>query len=123
MSELLGDEAPLRPPFWVFEDAAEQRLVTSVLARRFPGAFAALSESLESADPLDLVYPGNPGEYSDVVIEVLVLLAPVNGVVSGLSRSEIERVLREGLARRFGEAPDEERLREAARMISERPVR
>jgi hypothetical protein len=120
VAELHADEAPLSQPFWIFENLAEQRVVTSVLARRFPAVFAALSEGLESADPLDIVYPGNPAEYSDVVLEVLVLMAARNEEDGVLSSSAVERLLREGLARRFGEAPDETRVRAAARMIAER---
>ncbi|MEU4155634.1 hypothetical protein [Actinoplanes sp. NPDC026670] len=119
MTDLHGDEAPLSQPFWIFQDVAESRVVGAILERRFPGAYAVLSDSLERADPLDIVYPGNPGEYSDVVFEIIVLLAPVGGDIKKLSGDDVEQLLREGLARRFGELPDESRVHEAVRMILE----
>ena len=120
MSGLEGDEAPLSEPFWLFETASESRVVGAVLRRRFPETYAILAESLEKADPLDVVYPDNPDEYSDVVREILVLLAPVNADLSRITAERTEEVVREGLARRFGELPDDERVRMAVRLISER---
>ncbi len=117
MTDLYGDEAPLSRPFWIFQDVGEGRVVGAVLKRRFPDTFALLLDSLERADPLDIVYPGNAGEYSDVVFEIIVLLAPVGGDIGKLSGDDVEQLLREGLARRFGELPDESKVREAVRMI------
>jgi hypothetical protein len=90
------------------------------LRQRFPEAFHVLESSLEEADPLEIVYPGNPDEYDDVVLEILVLLAPENVALAQVPSDRITAVVREGLARRFGEEPDEARLRRAAGLISDR---
>jgi hypothetical protein len=68
------DEETLRESFWDLRDS-EGAVVQGILYRRFPEVYSILSRSLEAADPMDVVYPGNPDEYSDVVREVIVLLA------------------------------------------------
>jgi len=70
MSYLLDDESPISEPFWVFESASEEMAVDAFLRRRFAETFAIISECLEVADPLDVVYPGNPGEYADATREI-----------------------------------------------------
>lgn len=92
----------------------------AALQARHPEAYAALSESLEQADPLDVVYPGNSREYSDVVREVLVLTAHVGGDLRRLSRKELVDLLIEGLARCFGEVPDRARVDQAVELVREK---
>jgi hypothetical protein len=117
---LRGDEAPLREPFWMFESASEERAVEVLLRRRFPELFSIIMDSLEQTDPLDVVYPDNPGEYNDVVYEILVLLAPFDDPWNEISDEMIERMVTTGLGRRFGEPPNYSRLRETTRLISDR---
>jgi hypothetical protein len=90
------------------------------LRQRFPSTFEILESSLEEADPLEIVYLGNPDEYSDVVCEVLVLLAPENANLGQVDRRRLEGVLKEGLARRFGEEADEARTVLAVDLILKR---
>ncbi|MEV6985234.1 hypothetical protein AB0M95_28780 [Sphaerisporangium sp. NPDC051017] len=118
--ELSPDEAPLKEPFWNIDLVSEGEVVMRVLRQRFPETIAILEEALEEADPFDIVYPDNPHEYSDVVAEMIVLMAPVNGALHLLSTDEIEALVREGLARRFGEHPDETRVKRAVRLIANR---
>lgn len=118
MSELNEEERPLKAPFWRLETITEARIVEEVLRRRFPETMAILAESLEQADPLEIVYPDNPNEYGDVILEITVLLADVNGNLSLLSAEQLDGIVREGLARRFGELPDEARVRYAVDLIA-----
>ena len=118
MNELNEGERPLKDPFWKFETFTEAHVLEEVLRRRFPETIAILAESLEQADPLEVVYPDNPNEYSDVVLEIIVLLANVNGNLSLLSAEQLDGIVREGLARRFGEPPDEDRVRHAVNLIT-----
>jgi hypothetical protein len=113
------DEQPRLEPFWQINDVTEARVVRDALKRRFPGTYAILTEGLESADPYEIVYPDNPNEYSDVVDEIIVLLAPVNGDISQLTRQQIDEIVRDGIAKCFGEEPDENRVRNAVRYIAE----
>ncbi|NYI59987.1 hypothetical protein BKA22_002732 [Cellulomonas soli] len=117
MTELSGEEEPREQPFWRIDNSHDSQAVTRVLRQRFPDAFEALDECLDEADPLDIVYPGNPHEYSDVVLEVLVLLAQENADLSHIGRQRLDGVLRQGLARRFGEDPIEARVELAVDLI------
>lgn len=117
---LNDDEKPQMEPFWQLDEIGEGRMVYAALKRRFPEAYAILSESLEHADPLDIVYPNNPDEYSDVVAEIIVLLARVNGEIRMLSVDQLDEIVRIGIARRFGESPDEDRVQKAVRLIATR---
>lgn len=110
------DEGPLSEPFWQLIDGAE-KLVQQVLRRRFPQAYSDLSTSLETADPMEVVYPGNPNEYSDVVRELIVLLAPVNGDISKIGDSELEHLVNEALRRCFGEEADRSRVVNVVRLL------
>lgn len=103
--------------FWQIETRQELEAVKSLLIRRFPFLYNKLSDALEEADPLEIVYPNNPDEYSDVVREVIVLLAPVNGRIQDLSDEEMTRVIRRGLGRCFDEPPSELRLRTAVDLL------
>lgn len=107
----------LKEPFWMLETSSEFSLVREVLRRRFPAAYSLLTESLERADPLEIVYPGNPGEYDDVIREILVLAAHVNGALVELPMDQLDAIVRDGLARCYSELPDEERVREAVKLI------
>lgn len=103
--------------FWVIETVEEGRIVEKVLRRRFPEVFSAISEILQHSDPLDIVYPGNPNEYSDVVREIIVLLAPIGGDIALLSADKVENLLKEGLGRCFDDEPLEDRLKSATNEI------
>ena len=116
MTEEHEDERTLSEPFWNREDV-ELRVAQGVLQRRFPATYALLNRSLEAADPMDVVYPGNPNEYSDVVLELIVLLAPVNGDVSRLGDAELERLVVEALGRCFGEEAEQSRVEHAVRLL------
>lgn len=110
------DEATLSESFWPVM-GTEVYLVQEILQRRFPQTYADLSTSLEAADPMDVVYPGNPDEYSDVVRELIVLLAPVNGDISKIGDSELEHLVIEALRRCFGEEADGSRVVNVVRLL------
>jgi hypothetical protein len=112
------NEKPLSEPFWSDDFNLDTIAIDRYFRQRFPVSYAILAESLEEADPMDVVYPGNPNEYSDVVIEVIVLLAYVNADLTKPSSEKIDEVVRDGLARRFGELPDEDRVRRAVVLIA-----
>lgn len=117
MSQLSGEEAPLREPFWQIDSVAQGKIILGELWRRFPETVRVLEGSLEEADPFDIVYEGNSGEYSDVVSEIVVLLAPENGALEDVSLARLDWLVREGLARCFGEEPDEARVLRAVTLI------
>ena len=108
--------------FWVLEDANEFKLVRKILWRRFPEVAALLTDCFEQVDPLELVHPGNPDEYVDVVREMIVLLAPVNGVLGKLSEGQLDALVRESLTRCFGaiDIEDEDRVQQLIALISDR---
>jgi hypothetical protein len=112
------DERPLSEPFWVFTEPGEEQTVDRLLRRRFPDLYRRLAEALEEADPMDVVYPDNPGEYNDVVREVLVLLAGRDGSVGGIPVDELAGILESGLNRRFGEEADAAAVRRAAELLT-----
>lgn len=60
--------------FWRLETREEFDLIQRVLERRFGPLLRELSAALDEADPLEIVYPGNSGEYDDVVREFVVLM-------------------------------------------------
>lgn len=113
------DERPRLEPFWQINDVAEARVVRNALKRRFPRTYALLTDALESADPYEIVYPDNPEEYSDVVDEIIVLLAPVNGDISQLAYQQLDEIVRNGIAKCFGEEPDEHRVRNVIQYIAD----
>jgi hypothetical protein len=106
--------------FWAIETLEEGRAVARILQRRFPRLFEGLSEIFEQADPFDIVYPGNPNEYSDVVREIIVLLAPAEGNIGLLSPGQVEELVREGLGRCFDDEPIETRVQNVVRLITEK---
>lgn len=116
------DEKTLKEPFWAFE-AGESSIVDTIFRRRFPETYAILAESLESADPMEIVYPNNPNEYNDVIHEMIVLVAHENGSFESLTLEQIEELVTEGFAKCFGEPPDSERVQKAARLIAARSRR
>ena len=113
------EERPGLEPFWQINDVSEARVIRNALKRRFPRTYAILTDGLESADPYEIVYPDNPEEYSDVVDEIIVLLAPVNGDISQLTRQQLDEIVRNSIAKCFGEEPDEGRVRNAVQHIAE----
>jgi hypothetical protein len=113
-------EADYGRRFWAIETLEEGRMVARLLHRRFPQVFESLSEIIEQADPLDVVYPGNPNEYSDVIREIIVLLSPVEGQIGLLTPAQIEELVREGLGRCFDDEPIESRVQDVVREITAR---
>lgn len=69
---------------------------------------------------MEVVYPGNPFEYDDVVREMLVLLAPSSGRVARLTDEELVTLVMEALSRCYGDHPDSERLQRAVELIRDR---
>jgi hypothetical protein len=106
--------------FWAIETLEEGQTVARLLKRRFPQVFESLSEIFEQADPLDVVYPGNPNEYSDVIREIIVLLAPVEGKIGLLTPGQIEDLVKEGLGRCFDDEPIERMVQDVVHMITAR---
>jgi hypothetical protein len=106
--------------FWAIETLEEGQTVARLLRRRFPEVFGSLSEIFEQADPLDVVYPGNPNEYSDVIREIIVLLAPMEGKIGLLTPSQVEELVKEGLGRCFDDEPIERRVQDVVSMITAR---
>lgn len=114
------DEGPLSEPFWIPEGLAEEQAIRQFLRRRFAASFHILDRCLTEADPLDVAFPDNPGEYDDVVSEILVLLADVNADLRRVSAERLSSVVREGLARRFGEQPGAASLHKVIELLLER---
>jgi hypothetical protein len=85
--------------------------------RRFPETYSILSDCLEEADPMEVVYPGNSLEYDDVVREMVVLLAQSDGRLDGLTDASIEDLVRQALGRCFDDLPDPSRLRRTVALI------
>jgi hypothetical protein len=107
-------------PFWNLQNSAEATFIDQIIRRRFPETYAVLETCLEEADPFDIVYAGNPGEYADVVRELLVLMAPVNGELKQLTRDQLGQLIREGLARCFESEPDESRVSHLVDLLESR---
>ncbi|WP_147312470.1 hypothetical protein [Thermomonospora umbrina] len=114
---MTAGEETLSEPFWNLGDAEEERVVQDILKRRFPVTYPLLGRSLEVADPMNVVYPGNSDEYSDVVRELVVLLAPVNGDISKLGAADLKGLIVEALARCFGGEAEESRVESAVRTL------
>jgi hypothetical protein len=112
-----------RKPFWILESADEIHFARQILKRRFPEMYSLLTDSLEQADPLEVVYPGNPDEYGDVVREIIVMADYANGDLGLLSREEIDALVKEGLSRCFGEEPDAGRVEIAVDLVHQRTLR
>ncbi|TCM48841.1 hypothetical protein [Kribbella sp. VKM Ac-2568] len=106
-----------RQPFWTLESADEIHFVRQILKHRFPETYSLLTDALEHADPLEVVYPGNSDEYGDVVREIIVIADRVNGDLGVLSRKEIEALVKVGLSRCFGEEPDAGRVDKAVDLV------
>jgi hypothetical protein len=106
--------------FWAIETLEEGRIVARLLRRRFPQVSEGLSEIFAEVDPLDIVYPGNPHEYSDVVREIIVLLSPIEGKIGLLTSGQIEALVREALSRCFDDEPIEGRVQDLVRKITAR---
>ncbi|WP_020393015.1 hypothetical protein [Kribbella catacumbae] len=113
---------PGRRPFWDLESAAESKLVRRLLQRRFPDLYQRLASALEQADPYDVVYPNNPGEYNDVIHEFLVMADPVDGDLTRLSQTQITDLLKAALARCFGERLDETKLQHTVTLLRTTPA-
>jgi hypothetical protein len=110
-----------RPPFWLLDSSSELAAVDAALRRRFPRTFLRVSDAIESEDPYDIVYPGNPGEYVDVVREFLVLIADVAGDITSLSRDAITGRLTQSFECCFAESPDAESVGRIADALRSNP--
>jgi hypothetical protein len=93
--------------FWELNESCEFELINKILRRRFPETFSFLTECFDTVDPLQLVHPGNPDEYIDVIREMIVLLAPFNGELGELSINQLDSLVRESLTRCFDGIEDE----------------
>lgn len=113
---------PGRRPFWDPDSAAESKLVRRLLQGRFPDLYQRLASALEQADPYDVVYPNNPGEYNDVIHEFLVMTDPVDGDLTRLSQTQITDLLKAALARCFGERLDETKLQNTVTLLRTTPA-
>ncbi|MFV0525866.1 MAG: hypothetical protein ACK5RL_15365 [Acidimicrobiales bacterium] len=60
--------------FWRLETLDEFEVVRGLLFRRFGDLLDEISAVFDEVDPFDVVYPGNTGEYDDVVREFVVLM-------------------------------------------------
>ena len=103
--------------FWQPETREELETVRRVLARRFPDIVNRLGTALEQVDPLDIVYPGNPGEYEDVVWEFLVLVPPTTVDLDQVPASQIESALRTSFRRCFDEPIEDTKLSETLKAL------
>ncbi|MFB6722388.1 hypothetical protein ACFCV3_19585 [Kribbella sp. NPDC056345] len=110
------EEETLSESFWSLGES-EEKLVQDILQRRFPQTYSVLAKSLNDSDPMDLVYPGNEDEYTDVIREAIVLLAPVNGDISRIGDEKLRQLLVEALARCFGEEAEGTRIDHLVRLI------
>jgi hypothetical protein len=108
---------PGRRPFWDERSAAEMTLVRQLLQRRFPDLYERLTSALEEADPYDVVSPGNPHEYSDVINEFLVMADPIDGDLTRLSETQTADLLKAALARHFAERLNEAKLHHAVTLL------
>lgn len=88
--------------FWATETREERDVVARLLERRFGNRGAALETALEDADPLDTVYPDNPGEYRGVAWEVLVLAHELHSDIDQIEKEQLFLLMREALIRCFG---------------------
>jgi hypothetical protein len=114
------DVETLKRPFWIPETAEELRIIEILLRRRFPETYELLETSLDAMDPMDIGLPVQEGEYTDVIRELLVLLAPQEGNIGKLSVEEITDLLIEGLNRCFSEQPKLRQVRNTAELIVDR---
>jgi hypothetical protein len=103
--------------FWELQTKEEMALVGALLRRRFGETFTLWEASLNEADPMEIVYPGNPGEYEDVIREVMVLL-PSDESAMHLAATEARAVAIEALGRCFGEDPEDERVEYLVRLVT-----
>ncbi|MBW3086948.1 hypothetical protein KEM60_03177 [Austwickia sp. TVS 96-490-7B] len=116
---MLREEFSPARPFWEIETIEEYQAVRKVLEKRFSETIKIIRFALEEADPMEMVYPDNPNEYDDVIFEALIILSKLGGLCALNSHKVCEEFLKESIARRFGEDPNEERLRRAAQLLSE----
>jgi hypothetical protein len=101
------------------ETREELECVNALLERSFPKTVSLFRRALQDADPLDIVYDGNPDEYADVVREAVALLSWQSGDPRGLDSEALRDTLLEALRRCFDEEPDPRRVESALRLIRE----
>ncbi len=100
--------------FWHLETREEAEIVDLLLRRRFGRLTVELSDCFDRLDPLDIVYPGNPREYVDVVRELLVRL---HGAELAAVEDFIQPVL-ESFEVSFGEQLDDASLAALAHQVA-----
>ncbi|MEV4419308.1 hypothetical protein AB0L40_04935 [Patulibacter sp. NPDC049589] len=88
--------------FWAIDLEEDRVVVERLLRQRHEPLYSLLEASIEAADPLDTVYPENPGEYAEVVWESIVLAEGIDSDLATISERDLCRVVEEGLLRCFG---------------------
>ena len=91
--------------FWRLETKAEMETVRSILERRFPDAYPIVDAACESVDLYDLIRPGNPHEYDDVVREFLVYLGASGRTLPELTEEEVRDFCDRSFRACFAERP------------------
>lgn len=92
--------------FWEPQTQSEILEIRRLVSRRFPFEYQLLSASFEAADPYEIVYPNNPHEYDDVVLEVLVLLSAEDYELQALPDERLRVLISTAFKRCFGDDPD-----------------
>ncbi|MEU8415778.1 hypothetical protein AB0C24_23580 [Amycolatopsis japonica] len=103
--------------FWRFETDDERRIVRDVLYRRFPRLTSLLADCFATVSTYDIARPGYLDGDNDVIAEILVLLADVNGNLDRVSVGRMREILGEGMARSLGRLPEPHAVQEAARLV------
>lgn len=103
--------------FWRFDTDDERRIVRDVLYRRFPRLTSVLADCFAAVSTYDIAHPGNLDGDNDVIAEILVLLADVNGNLDRVPTGRLHDVLGEGMARSLGHIPEPRAVQEATRLV------
>lgn len=98
-------------PVWYGATLETRKAARRHLQTRYRRPYEVLEGSLESVDPADMVYPGNPGEYNDVVLEILTLTCHRDCSFTEFGRHDLMQILERALHFYFGEPVDGESLR------------
>jgi hypothetical protein len=102
---------------WNPESREDRASLRRELKARYGELYETIGDALDSADPMHVVYTGNPNEYEDVVWQVLGQIEAQAMTVVQISVEAWRRIIEEALAPFFGEEPDQDRLAAAANLI------
>ncbi|OXM43413.1 hypothetical protein [Amycolatopsis alba] len=103
--------------FWRFDTEDERRIVRDVLYRRFPRLTGLLADSFTAVSTCDIAHPGNPDGDNDVIVEILVLLADVNGNLDRVSTEQLQDILGEGMTRSLGHVPEPHLVQKTTQLV------